>query len=218
VTVNASLEERTCINVAGTVKASECTTVQQVEVSLGDRGFERAELKGQDYAYHECGLPGGTYAIIVKAADSAGHDTLASGTTVVIDPIEGVTSQFFEHVIAHRVRMYAAPCPNVSFGTCDADIPTIISKHPTGPFSLYHVAKSDVWFLDHDSATPRDRMVNVNAASAEELDTLSGIGKTRAVAIIRGRPYSGIEELVSRRILPKNVYDAIQDKIVVGQE
>src|SRR3954454_9187864 len=37
VTVTASLEESTCINVAGTVKAAECTTVQQVEVSLGDR-------------------------------------------------------------------------------------------------------------------------------------------------------------------------------------
>src|SRR4051812_48356484 len=104
VTVNASLEEKTCINVAGTVKASECTTVQQVEVSLGDRGFERAKLKRQDYAYHECGLPGGTYAITVKATDSADRDTLASGPTIVINPAIGVTSQFFEHVIARRIR------------------------------------------------------------------------------------------------------------------
>src|SRR3954470_14194970 len=109
VTVNASLEESTCINVAGTVKAPECTAVQQVEVSLGDRGFERAELTGQDYAYHECGLPGGTFAITVKATDSADRDTLASGPTIVINPVIGVTSQFFEHVIARRIRMYAAP-------------------------------------------------------------------------------------------------------------
>jgi competence protein ComEA len=61
-------------------------------------------------------------------------------------------------------------------------------------------------------------MVNVNSASAEELDALSGIGKTRAAAIIRGRPYAGIEELVSRHILPTSAYDAIKDKIFVGRE
>ena len=151
-TVNASLEERTCINVIGTVKASECASVQKLEVALGNRGFEPAKLIGQDYAYHECGLPGGTYSTTVKATDSDSHDTLASGPTIVIDPAVSLTSQFFEHVVARRIRMYALPCSNMSFGTCDADIPAIISKHPSGPFSLYHVGTSDVWFLDQDNA------------------------------------------------------------------
>ena len=74
-----------------------------------------------------------------------------------------------------------------------------------------------MWFLDHDDVKPQRQIVDVNSASAEEFDTLSEIGKTRAEAIIKGRPYSGTEELVSRHILPKNVYDAIKDNIVVGQ-
>ena len=60
-------------------------------------------------------------------------------------------------------------------------------------------------------------MVNVNSASVEELDELDGIGKTRAVAIIGGRPYSRPEELVSKHVLSKNVYDVIKDKITIGQ-
>jgi len=215
-TVSASLEGA-CIEVAGTVTASECASVQKVEVALGNRGFEQAELKGQDYAYHECGLPGGTYSTAVKATDSDNHDTLASGPTIKIDPVIPLTAQFSEHVVSHRIRMYAAPCGNTSFGTCDADIPTIISKHSSGPFSLYHLGTSDVWYLDRDKAQPHDLVVNINSASVEELDGLDGIGKTRAAAVISGRPYSGPEELVSKHILPKNVYDAIKDKIVVGQ-
>ena len=216
-TVSASLEEGACIDVMGTVKASECASVQKVEVALGNRGFEPAKLMGQDYTYHECGLPGGTYSTTVKATDSDGHDTLASGPTIVIDPAVPLTAQFFEHVVARRIRMYALPCSNTSFGTCDADIPAIISKHPSGPFSLYHVGTSDVWYLDEDNAKPPELVINVNSASVEELDELDGIGKTRAVAIIGGRPYSGTEELVSKHILSKNVYDAIKDKITIGQ-
>lgn len=49
--------------------------------------------------------------------------------------------------------------------------------------------------------------ISVNTATVVELDTLWGVGKTRAEAIIRGRPYSRLEELVERKIIPKNVYE-----------
>jgi competence protein ComEA len=51
--------------------------------------------------------------------------------------------------------------------------------------------------------------INVNTASVGELDALAGIGEVRAQAIINSRPYSQIEELVSR------VYDQIKDQISV---
>jgi competence protein ComEA len=37
--------------------------------------------------------------------------------------------------------------------------------------------------------------VNVNTATLEALDTLPGIGPTRAQAIIDGRPYASVDEL-----------------------
>ena len=38
-------------------------------------------------------------------------------------------------------------------------------------------------------------MVNINTASHEELETIPGIGPTRAAQIIAGRPYGSVDEL-----------------------
>jgi competence ComEA-like helix-hairpin-helix protein len=59
--------------------------------------------------------------------------------------------------------------------------------------------------------------VDINSASAQELDKLPGIGQARAQAIIANRPFKSKDELTQRKILPENVYNQIKDKIVVGQ-
>lgn len=56
-------------------------------------------------------------------------------------------------------------------------------------------------------------VININTATAAELDTLWGIGPARAQAIIEGRPYSSVEELLARKIIPSNVYERIKDEI-----
>lgn len=62
------------------------------------------------------------------------------------------------------------------------------------------------------------KLVDINTASAEELDALPGIGKTRSAAIIKGRPYANKTQLVSKGILPQSVYDKIADRIVAKQK
>ncbi len=57
--------------------------------------------------------------------------------------------------------------------------------------------------------------ININAASASELDTLWGIGEARAKRIIDNRPYSSVNELLSKKIVPANVFEAIKDEITV---
>jgi competence protein ComEA len=57
-------------------------------------------------------------------------------------------------------------------------------------------------------------LVDINSASPSELDALPGVGKSRADAIIKNRPYSGKDDLLSRHILPPNVYNGIKDKII----
>jgi DNA uptake protein ComE-like DNA-binding protein len=56
--------------------------------------------------------------------------------------------------------------------------------------------------------------VNINTASAAELDKLPGIGKARADAIIKNRPYKSPDELASRHIIPQKVYDKIKNDVV----
>jgi competence protein ComEA len=55
--------------------------------------------------------------------------------------------------------------------------------------------------------------ININTASASELDSLWGIGEKRAADIITNRPYGSIEELQSKKIIPANVYERIKDQI-----
>jgi competence protein ComEA len=65
-------------------------------------------------------------------------------------------------------------------------------------------------------ATPT-ALVDINSASAEDLDALPGIGKARGEAIIKGRPYKGKDDLLNRHILPPSVYDGIKTKIIAKQ-
>src|SRR5437660_888356 len=70
-----------------------------------------------------------------------------------------------------------------------------------------------------DKKTAVDKkVVDINTASAEELDALPGIGKVRAAAIVKGRPYANKTQLVSRGILTQAVYDKIADRIVARQK
>lgn len=57
--------------------------------------------------------------------------------------------------------------------------------------------------------------ININTASASELDALWGIGEARAKAIITNRPYSSIDELLSKKVIPSNVFERIKDEVSV---
>ena len=64
---------------------------------------------------------------------------------------------------------------------------------------------------------PADRM-DINSASEAELATLTGIGEARSKAIIKGRPYSGKDDLVKKKVIPESVYDKIKDQIIAKQK
>ncbi len=63
------------------------------------------------------------------------------------------------------------------------------------------------------SNAPTDNNINLNSATVEELDQLPGIGQTTANKIIKNRPYSNIEELLTKKVVNKSVYEAIKELI-----
>ena len=65
------------------------------------------------------------------------------------------------------------------------------------------------------TAAPMTDMTNINTASARDLDKLPQIGRRRAAAIIKARPYKTTDDLLTRKVLPKGVYDKIKDKITI---
>jgi competence protein ComEA len=65
---------------------------------------------------------------------------------------------------------------------------------------------------------PKAELLDINSATAEQLDALPGIGKAYSAKIVEGRPYKGKDELVQKKILPQKTYDGIKDKIIAKQK
>ncbi len=58
--------------------------------------------------------------------------------------------------------------------------------------------------------------ISINTGSLSDLDTLPGIGQIYAQKIIDNRPYSNINELISKKVIPQTTFDKIKDKISVN--
>jgi len=58
-------------------------------------------------------------------------------------------------------------------------------------------------------------LININSASVAELDRLWGVGEATAKKIIDGRPYGSVEELLTKKVVKTNVYEAIKDEVGV---
>jgi competence protein ComEA len=60
-----------------------------------------------------------------------------------------------------------------------------------------------------------EALININSASQVQLESLPGIGPVYAQSIIDHRPYSDVEELVSKGAIKQGVYDKVKDLIAV---
>ncbi len=66
------------------------------------------------------------------------------------------------------------------------------------------------------TATPANKL-DINTATADQLKAFPGIGDAYSKRIIDGRPYTAKNQLVSRGVLPENVYNKIKDSIIASQ-
>ena len=73
--------------------------------------------------------------------------------------------------------------------------------------TVHHAKKSS------EGSTATEKL-DINTATKDQLEALPGIGNKYSQKIIDGRPYRAKSDLVSKKIIPRSVYDKIKADIV----
>jgi len=82
------------------------------------------------------------------------------------------------------------------------------TKAPSAPTNAPTSAKG---------STSASKLMDINSATADQLDTLPGIGPAYAKKIIDGRPYKRKDELLNKKVIPAATYSKIKDMIIAKQ-
>ncbi len=102
--------------------------------------------------------------------------------------------------------------------TGDADLFALNKAAPLRDGMRIYVPRPGEAVPAGSAGSQAETKVNINAASANELDALPGIGPTTAAAIVRSRsakPFASINELQTRGLVSPRVLADVRDLVTI---
>lgn len=100
-------------------------------------------------------------------------------------------------------------CKLVSFLPQAKEVETIINNS----------SQTNMFTSESDSGGTNDNnetsCININTSTAEQLDTLNGVGPAMAQKIIEGRPYSAIEDLLNISGIGESTFSKFKEKVCI---
>jgi len=66
-------------------------------------------------------------------------------------------------------------------------------------------------------APPAMKKVDINKASLDDLKKVPGLDESMAKKVVDGRPFKSVDDLLSKKILAKDVFDKVKPLLMASQ-
>lgn len=106
------------------------------------------------------------------------------------------------------------PAPTAQPTPAPVQVPSDTLAFPDPPLSAASQGEAEVANAEKTEGPPAIALIDLNTASAAELNRLRGGGNIGR-AIIAKRPYAQVSDLLTKRVLSRAVYERIREQVTV---
>jgi DNA uptake protein ComE-like DNA-binding protein len=191
-----------------------------VSLSVDDQGssLEAVAAAGRQpdtaSAPHFIDEPRQTASLQVANADPDTPDLTSASAMSSVAPDEPAQADAQAGMPADASSDHAAAAPVSTSGDARApETAQASAKEASPPAAPEMTGAVNVASIASDPAQGAD-LVDLNTASSEQLNSLRNAGPLGR-AIIKGRPYASVEDLVKRKVVRRSVYEKIKDQVTV---
>lgn len=155
---------------------------------------------------------------ITFSSDEASVAGVMRSGEVVVDVSGGVINPgIYRLSVESRVEDAIAAAGGLSADVDEDQLAKLVNRAAklSDGAKLYIPKINDIVRCEKENSASLPVTVSINAASQSELEALSGIGPATAKKIISGRPYTSLEELVTKKAMGQALFDKLKSLLTL---